>query len=85
MFPFALNDASAHAPTDVKVSFEGITYPTSGGPDFKSADPQLRVHWVHLPSTACSPSACKANLAGGGNEVDITRDGTSIANNVTGG
>ena len=38
-----------------------------------------------LPSTACSPSACKANLAGGGNEVDITRDGTSIANNVTGG
>lgn len=89
MFPFTLNDASAHAPTGVKVSFEGLTYPSSNGVnwggDKESADPQLRIHWYHDPAGACATSGCQANLAGGGNEVDITRDGTSIANNVTGG
>lgn len=90
MFPFTLNDASAHAPTGVKVSIEGLTFPSSNGVnwggDKESADPQLRIHWFHGVVGACASStACEANLAGGGNEVDITRDGTSIANNVTGG
>ena len=79
-----LPDAAAHAPTGVTVTVEAM-YDSSNN---RSQDnyPLLKINWYHGPVGACASSAaCSANLAGGGNEVDIMRDSTNVANNVTGG
>ena len=73
-------DAFAHAPTLVMVDHE---YPND---EFGQNHPLLRITWFHDPTGACvSHANCKADKAGGANEVDIMRGSTNVADNVTGG